>query len=138
MHMCFDLYGNLLVFLVPLPAVIQVISEPPKDTNVTRTDSLVLVCTADGFPVPNITWTHNGTMIDPKTSDDITITEVTSMDVEKTSTLTVTNTTLNDSGEYACVVTSAPFPNVSSNPILVLIQGQLSHAHLHAVCYTVN
>ena len=54
------------------------------------------------------------------------------MDVEKTSTLTVTNTTLNDSGDYVCVVTSAPFTNVnSSDPVLVLIQGQLSHAYIH-------
>ena len=71
-------------------------------------------------------------MVDPETSDDITITEVTSMDVEKTSTLTVTNTTLNYSGEYVCVVTSAPFTDASIAPVLVLIQGQLSHAHIHS------
>ena len=96
------------------------------------------MCEANGFPLPTISWTHNGTMVDPETSDDITITEVTSMDVEKTSTLTVTNTALNDSGDYVCVVTSAPFTDVSSDSVLVLIQGQLSHAHLHPECYTVK
>ena len=95
----------------------------------TRTESLVLVCIADGFPVPNITWTHNGTIIDPETSDSIIITII-SMDVQRTSRLTVTNTTFNNSGDYGCIVTSVPFTNVSSDPALVLIQGQLSHVSL--------
>ena len=55
------------------------------------------------------------------------------MDVEKTSTLTVTNTTLNDSGEYVCEVTNAPFTDVSSGPVVVLIQGQLSHMHAYTL-----
>lgn len=89
----------------------------------TRTENLVLVCEADGFPVPNITWTHNGTIIHPETSDSVIITEIISMDLQKTSTLTVTNTTFNNSGHYGCEVTSAPFTNVNSDPALVLIQG---------------
>ena len=103
------------------------------NTTATRTESLELVCIANGFPVPTITWTHNGTTIDPGTSDDINITEEISMDVEKTSTLTVTNTTLNDSGEYVCVVTSTPFTDVSSDPAFVLVQGQLSHMQTHTL-----
>ena len=124
------LNGEICVFCIAIidtlfKPVIPVISQPPVNTNVTRTESLVLVCIADGFPVSTIIWTHNGTIIDPGTSDNITITEVTSMDVEKTSKLTVTNTTFNDSGDYVCVVTSAPFTNVLSDQALILIQGQL-------------
>ena len=112
-----------------LPAVFQVISQHPQDTNVTRTENLALVCEADGFPVPNITWTHNGTIINPETSDSVIITEKISMDVQKTSTLTVSNTTSRNSGHYWCVVTSAPFTDINSDPALVLIQGQPLYCH---------
>ena len=77
----------------------------------------------DGFPLPSIVWTHNDTEIP---SDDPRITETVSIDVQRMSTLSVTNTSFNDSGEYVCIAVSATFDNVSSDPALVLIQGQLS------------
>ena len=114
--------------------VVQVISQPPVDANITRTEELVLVCTADGFPLPSIVWTHNGTQVDADASDNTTITEVVST-VQRTSTLTVTSTSFSDSGEYVCVAISAAFPNISSDPALVLIQGQLfiPHACVHCM-----
>ena len=100
-------------------------SQSPEDINVTITEDLVLECTADGFPLPSIEWTHNGTVV--QRDDRITITEVVTMDVALTSRLTVSNTSLNDSGEYRCIalLSTAAFPDVSSTIALVLIQGQL-------------
>ena len=100
------------------------ISVPPEDENVTSTKDLVLVCTATGFPVPDIVWIHNGTVVDAAESDQTSITEV-SMERQLMSTLTVTNTIFNNSGDYVCNATSSEFDPVISDPVLVLIQGQL-------------
>ena len=100
------------------------ISVPPEDENVTSTEDLVLVCTATGFPVPDIVWIHNGTVVDAAESDQTSITEV-SMERQLMSTLTVTNTIFNNSGDYVCNATSSEFDPVISDPVLVLIQGQL-------------
>ena len=105
-------------------SVAQIITLPPMDENVTRTEELQLTCTAEGFPHPSINWTHNGTDIDAAVSSDIAITEDTSMGIELTSTLTVTNTSFNDSGNYTCRAESSEFPAVTSDTVLVLIQGQ--------------
>ena len=85
----------------------------------------------DGFPLPSIVWIHNGTEIP---SDDSRITDEVSMDIERTSTFSVTNTSLNDSGEYACIAVSPAFASVGSDLALILIQGQLSFlSHVHSL-----
>ena len=113
---------NTYVFISPMiVSVAQVITLPLM---VTRTEELQLTCTAEGFPLPSITWTHNGTDIDAAVSSNIAITEDTSMGIELTSTLTVTNTSISDSGDYTCRADSSEFPAVTSDTVLVLIQGQ--------------
>ena len=99
-------------------------SQSPEDINITITEDLVLECSADGFPLPSIEWTHIGTVVQPDTVR-ITITEEMSMDVTLTSRLSVSDTSLTDSGEYRCIAMStAAFPDVNSSIALVLIQGQ--------------
>jgi len=109
---------------VASPTVVPVISVPPEDENVTSTEDLVLVCTATGFPVPGIIWIHNGTVVDAAESAQTSITVV-PMERQLMSTLTVTNTIFNNSGDYVCNATSSEFDPVTSGPVLVLIQGQL-------------
>ena len=115
---------NLVVrYLYIAVSVIPVFSQSPEDINVTITEDLVLECTADGFPLPSIEWTHNGTVV--QADDRITITEVVSMEVSLISRLTVSDTSLTDSGEYRCTAMSTtPFTDVNSSLALVLIQGQ--------------
>ena len=84
----------------------------------------MLECSADGFPLPSIEWTHNGTVVQ-EDNDRVTITEEVSVEVSLTSRLTVGDTSLTDSGEYRCIAMStAAFPDVNSSLALVLIQGQ--------------
>ena len=98
-------------------------SQSPEDINVTITEDLVFECTADGFLLPSIEWTHNDTVV--QADDRITITEVVSMEVSLISRLTVSDTSLADSGEYRCIAMSTvPFTDVNSSLALVLIQGQ--------------
>ena len=91
------------------PAIIQ---QPVDKKNITRTEALELVCVVDGFPVPSIVWTHNDTELP---SDDPRIMDEVSMDVQRTSTLTVISTSFNDSGMYICIAVSTGFANVESD-----------------------
>lgn len=108
------------------------ILEAPRDTNVTITEELVLDCTASGFPVPLISWIHNGTVIDPEESDQGIIIQSRRI----TSTLRVTSTTLSHSGDYVCSAASPSFNTVTSQPVLVLVQCKLFHSfqvHLYVI-----
>ena len=44
-------------------AVGPVIDVSPVSLNATSTESIILSCDASGFPVPSITWLHNGTEV---------------------------------------------------------------------------
>ena len=93
----------------------------PEDTNVTSTEDLMLTCSANAFPRPDIVWLHNDSVVE----DDarIMITDSPS-GVDITSVLMVMNTTFNDSGNYTCVARSPVFNDVMSREALVLIQGK--------------
>ena len=85
---------------------------------VNETNPATLTCVATGIPQPNITWSvapsfftpvgGGGSMMVPIDSDgiDYTISSTTrvlgSQNIEVTSTLTVLNTDMNDSGVYTC------------------------------------
>ena len=102
-------------------SVIPEFSLDPADVNVTVTEQLELMCTADGFPRPAIVWQHNGSAVE--TDSRVIITDTLS-GLVITSKLVVMNTTSNDSGDYVCVETSTAFNDVFSDTALVLIQGE--------------
>ena len=56
-----------------LLSVGPLIVEQPEDLNVTRGNSIMLSCTATGFPIPYIIWRHNDTDIDAKSDPRIQI-----------------------------------------------------------------
>ena len=108
---------------IPILTVAPLIDVPPMDTNVTTTENIILTCTASGFPVPSISWTHNGTAVNESISINITEQDEDRMTL---SMLTVTGAVINDSGQYECSATSpiGNFSIVESGPVLVLVQGK--------------
>ena len=102
----------------------------PVSINVTRIeDSIVLSCSATGFPAPSIIWYHNNTAITPmdRISISISIT-ISSSHFRTSSTITITDSMTNDSGTYYCNITSSisDFGPINSSIALVLVQGQWS------------
>ena len=95
----------------------------PSAMNATLSGSFTLVCSASGYPVPTIEWTHNGTLVN---EDRVTISPqlITSRPVM--STLAVSMAAINDSGDYTCIVTSSigDFQNIAAGPVTVLVQGE--------------
>ena len=98
----------------------------PSAVNATLSENFTLVCNASGYPVPTIIWTHNGTIVSEDENDRATI--ITNMISSRSvmSTLTVSMAVINNSGDYACIVTSSisDFQNITAGPVTVLVQGE--------------
>ena len=114
------------------------IESNPVDINVSiAVEPIQLSCSASGFPLPSITWQHNGIDIDEISNGKITILEnneiqtnsfcsqlsTTDNSFETASCLVVTDTEISDSGEYVCVATNGFGDDAQSNVTIVLVQG---------------
>ncbi len=111
----------------------------PEAINVTSIqDNITLTCNVSGFPVPQISWTHN--MTEVRDGDDrVSITEELGPR-SLLSTLTVSRATTNDSGQYECITTSplSTFDEVRSGPVTVLVQGMCTCIHYTVVIIGTN
>ena len=90
--------------------------------NVTVTEQVQLKCSFMGFPLPMITWYHNGSTLHP--NERIWISE-NNTDLRTTQGLmSVLYTTNADSGEYLCSGTNnASAGDVFTAPAWILVQG---------------
>ena len=96
-------------------------TEQPQDKNVTVfEDSVVLTCTAVGFPSPTITWFHNGSL---EVNNSSYITEDVNYYTTR-STYSKLRAESDDTGEYFCVAALEGYDNVNSNTVIVLVQGE--------------
>ena len=104
--------------LVVAPLVLNA----PSDLHVATAGDVTLMCSASGYPVPSISWTHNGTAVNE--SDRITIIQE-SNTRSSTSVLSISAAVANDSGEYTCIASSpvSDFQTVSSEPVTVFVHG---------------
>ena len=107
--------------------VSPLVTDHPQDKNVTIfEDSVILTCTAVGFPSPTITWFHNGSV------------EVNSSYITENVNYFTTRSTYSklraesdDTGGYFCVAAIEGYDNVNSNTVIVLVQGEkISHFDL--------
>ena len=106
----------------------------PVSINVTRIeDSIILSCSATGFPAPSIIWHHNDTAIIPM---ERISTNTSSSHFQTNSTININNSMTNDTGTYYCNITSSigDFGPINSSIALVLVQGQC--ASTHCIRYT--
>ena len=86
--------------------VAPLITTQPQGGPVTEGDNVTLSCNASGIPVPTITWTRNGSVLNssvPRISFGAESRE-----------LTITNINRADSGEYRCVANNSE-GNVTSD-----------------------
>ena len=91
-------------------------------------ENITLHCLASGFPIPNITWLLNNSMI-VADNNHITIMTTNSPDLNSfgtvSSILTIERTVIADSGNYQCVANNLDFySGKESQSALVLVQGE--------------
>ena len=85
------LFWNIDLFLI---IVAPLITTQPQGGPVTEGDNVTLSCNASGNPVPTITWTRNGSLLNSSVPRI-------SLGVESRK-LTITSINRADSGEYRC------------------------------------
>ena len=81
----------------------------PVNQDVNHGDTVLMVCVANGFPEPEITWSRNGVSLDPALSDLISIytDTVSEMGLNFTeSILEICGVGLDDVGSFTCTATS--------------------------------
>ena len=118
------------------PTVSPVTTEHPQDQNVTSFEgTIMLSCTATGFPAPTITWFHNNTM-----EDNTSYTSEMINDYTTRSSFIMSMPATIDSGMYFCrAAISVHDQEVDSSRVTVLVQGQCSSsAHSHCIIMGVN
>ena len=116
MYITQDTAYNLMFCLVT-PHFITV----PQSVEVFIGTMLNLSCSADGFPVPDITWLFQG-MLYP--NETVNSTDSTSAE----STIVITDLMLSHGGTYTCVIDSdAIIMSRSHNATVVVISGKYRH-----------
>ena len=78
--------------------------DTPMDIAVLIPDAAVLRCQADGEPIPDITWMrelNNGSSVELISEGNVIITKEIN-GLNKTSTLTIQSSNVQDSGNYRC------------------------------------
>ena len=125
------MHAIFIVVLFSIHSVAPLLLTGPSATNATISDNFTLTCNASGYPVPTIWWTHNGTTVDENEDDRAIITPSTGLR-SVLSVLTVSMGAIDDSGEYACIVSSSvnDFQNITCGPVTVLVQGEVGHGFL--------
>ena len=109
------LFIEVLIFIVVSPLV----TGHPQDMNVTISeDTIILTCTATGFPSPIITWFHNDTIDTIGSYVTIAINDYTT-----TSTFMKMSPMANDSGRYFCRASIDGYDDANSDVVTVLVQG---------------
>ena len=88
-------FSSLLLTVTPNVTAIS------ADQVVTSPDSVTLSCTVHSYPSSNITWLHNGAEVQVALPR-VTISTVQVDNRTQESTLTLLNTTAEDTGTYTC------------------------------------
>ena len=112
----------MIIFFIKVPFYIVVsplVTGHPQDMNVTIfEDTIILTCTATGFPSPTITWFHNGTLDILGSYTTVAVNVYTTR-----STFMKLSPMTNDSGGYFCRAAVNGYDNANSDVAIVLVQG---------------
>ena len=103
----------------------------PVDQDINYGDTVLMACVATGFPEPVITWSRNGEVLDPSSSDLITIyTEtVSEMGLNFTeSILEICGVGVDDIGSFTCTATSDAGTATSAPFTVGLLPSEWKHS----------
>ena len=88
----------------------------PENLTVEEGKNVTLSCNAIGNPVPNISWTINGSAVNTTANPTLSLSS-------NNKQLTITNVRRNDSGnQYRCVANNMVIESVTSNAATLNIQ----------------
>ena len=101
----------------------------PISSTINSSQTATFACVFTGYPPPNVTWERNGNLL--QRGSRIQIHEMGNSITGRTSTLTVTDTTVEDTGNYICNASNSRGYKLSDS-VLLTVQGMTS-----VCCFTV-
>ena len=123
-----SVYSIILMFYLVSPWFIAI----PQSAEAFIGSAVNLSCSADGFPVPDITWLFQGMTF---TNETVNITNSTYTE----STIVITDLMLSHGGVYACIINSVATPLLSQSMATVaVISGMYTHVQIllnNTLCY---
>lgn len=87
-------------------------------------DDLVLHCTAEGNPTPQITWLWKDTLFVLNNTDTVTVSKTVQSFYQVSSTLRRTSLVPDDSGEYKCRLDSTTEGEVVTDVVDISVKGK--------------
>ena len=108
-------------------SVAPIVSNISEDQTVTSPAPVSFNCTVDSYPPSNITWLHNGAEVQEE-PPRVTINTVKMGNRTQESTLTLLNTTAEDTGTYTCSAVNDEGSTSTTTELQVL--GELALLHL--------
>ena len=84
--------------------MITAVSSPSSTVEVALEFNITLTCTSSGSPPDTFTWMKDGVPVTQST--DITAVDYTSTSAVFSSSYTISNVSISDSGTYTCTVTN--------------------------------
>ena len=112
---------------VPSPSVIPIVTDISANQTVTYPAPVSFNCTVDSYPSSTITWLHNGAEVQAA-PPRVTISTVQVDNRTQESTLTLLNTTAEDTGTYTCSAVNDEGLTNTTTELQVL--GELALLHL--------
>ena len=127
--------GHIAVPLLPLTLLFTLVTSSVMVTQASSSDrtpegeTLSLICEAQSFPTPDVTWLHNGNPVFPSSRPRHTVVTVEVEEYLLRSVLNISDVVPGDAGEYRCRLDNLNEPVDYS--IMVSIEGETISSLLH-------
>ena len=112
------------------------ITDPPVDdsTTINEGDTTIFRCEALGYPPPTIAWNKtNGALSDRvSVSDNVSVPIGYGNVTRVSSTLTITNTDVDDRGTYQCTASNSV--SSASRFLMIFVDGMFALKIMHLFC----
>jgi hypothetical protein len=117
--------GNLckfisIILLLTIAVAPSIMSIDGSRTNLVVGEMLSVACIAEGFPIPDVTWFHNGTRLENCTEQLRRIPAVCAEYRNPSAILLIIFAKLNDSGQYVC--TAENFVGSTSYSVFISVR----------------
>ena len=95
------------------------------DINITRNEMFQLNCCINGFPIPEVKWYHNNSLLITDDDEHKIITQILE-DFKLTvcSSIVTQNASLTDNGQYVCEGVNLAGNITNASPAIVTVRGE--------------
>ena len=99
--------------------------DAPVDINITRNEMFELNCCISGFPIPEVKWYHNNSLLITNNDEHEIITEIeVHLKLTACSSIVIHNASLTDKVQYVCEGVNCAGNITNASPAIVTVKGE--------------